>query len=339
MEAETLAGLESSAALVAKLQYADLQELRDSPFNETRGIDISDFEMAVQLYEAELATWETTLSDQSFARSMARAVLEDTRVLQDMIVEEEEAARDRRMACEMSGVAVTNQAVVLRSPEEPPAEKNLARYASFNVPEIELPEYLDHLEPDGDALGEGESSQRGKRKGKGKGKGRVLDKSACVVCHEEKHFFDIMTAPCGHDYCRACIAELFQLATTDESLFPPRCCRQEIELDLAYQFLNTELSTRFAEKAKEFRTLNRTYCVASACSKFLLPTEIEGDVATCPACLERTCTVCKSAAHDGDCPNDTALQQVIQAATDMGWQRCYSCRRMVELAHGCNHMT
>ncbi|PVH71728.1 hypothetical protein DL98DRAFT_387736, partial [Cadophora sp. DSE1049] len=32
-------------------------------------------------------------------------------------------------------------------------------------------------------------------------------------------------------------------------------------------------------------------------------------------------------------------QQVLQAADENGWQRCYSCRRLVELDIGCNHIT
>jgi hypothetical protein len=30
---------------------------------------------------------------------------------------------------------------------------------------------------------------------------------------------------------------------------------------------------------------------------------------------------------------------VLQTADENGWQRCYSCRRLVELDLGCNHIT
>jgi hypothetical protein len=48
--------------------------------------------------------------------------------------------------------------------------------------------------------------------------------------------------------------------------------------------------------------------------------------------------VCK-ANHTGDCPEDVGLQQVLDAAQEYGWQRCYNCRRVVELDIGCNHIT
>ncbi|KAL2808002.1 hypothetical protein BJX63DRAFT_410661, partial [Aspergillus granulosus] len=66
---------------------------------------------------------------------------------------------------------------------------------------------------------------------------------------------------------------------------------------------------------------------------------INGEVATCPDCGHTTCTNCKGRVHTGDCPNDTSMQQLLATAQENGWQRCYSCWRMVELDHVCNHMT
>jgi hypothetical protein len=34
-----------------------------------------------------------------------------------------------------------------------------------------------------------------------------------------------------------------------------------------------------------------------------------------------------------------ALQQALDAAEEHGWQRCFNCRRLVELEIGCNHIT
>lgn len=41
----------------------------------------------------------------------------------------------------------------------------------------------------------------------------------------------------------------------------------------------------------------------------------------------------------GDCPNDTSLQLLLETARENGWQRFFSCCRMVELDHGCKHIT
>lgn len=48
---------------------------------------------------------------------------------------------------------------------------------------------------------------------------------------------------------------------------------------------------------------------------------------------------CKARAHTGDCLNDPATRKLIAVAQENGWQRCYSCWRMVELEIGCNHIT
>lgn len=82
------------------------------------------------------------------------------------------------------------------------------------------------------------------------------------------------------------------------------------------------------------------YVVALHALHLLGGDAIENDVATCSICYTETCTICKSQAHIGaECPNHTALQAVIDLGNENNWQRCYSCRRMVELEIGCNHMT
>ena len=327
------------ASLSASLQREDLQEIRNRFRQQETDQLTRDLEMAIQLYEAEIDMWETTIADQSMARSQARAVLQDTKIVSDIVAEEEKATIDRRLACKLGGIKATNELHIPGTAGESLGPKSLARYASFNVPEVDLSECLETLATDECNVERGESSKSTQWKGKGKARARTLEKIACTVCDETKHFFDILEAPCRHNYCRNCTIDLFRLATTDESLFPPRCCRREIPVELAREFLDRDLSIRFVEKAEEFRTPNRTYCVAPSCSKFIPLANIDNDVATCPACLERTCTMCKGRAHGGDCPHDTALQQAIEAANDRNWQRCYSCKRIVELSYGCNHIT
>lgn len=126
---------------------------------------------------------------------------------------------------------------------------------------------------------------------------------------------------------------------TDESLFPPRCCRQQIPMAYVRIFLNSELVQAFEKKKIEFETPNRTYCYLPTCSAFINTQNISGERAACLECGSMTCTMCKGAAHTGDCLNDASLQQVLDTARENGWQRCYSCWRLVELDHGCNHMT
>lgn len=172
--------------------------------------------------------------------------------------------------------------------------------------------------------------------------GRTTDRQPtlpCVICGDARAKDDLMTAPCGDKYCTHCINELFILSSQDESLFPPRCCQKEITLGHTGRFLESAVYDGFEQKSEEFSTTNRTYCFNSDCGAFISPNDVDGDRAACKVCLETTCAVCEAAIHDGDCPQDPAVQSMMKASADAGFQQCYSCKRMIELEHGCFHMT
>jgi hypothetical protein len=163
-------------------------------------------------------------------------------------------------------------------------------------------------------------------------------KARCVACSQEHFFFDIMNVPCGHDYCRNCMDTVFTTAMQDEQFFPPRCCKREITLKEAQMYLTAGTIKDFPAKEDEYNTKDRTYCVE--CSRFISKEYIQNDNARCPDCDTETCTMCKQLQHTGqDCPQDMALQDLLEMADEQGWQRCYDCKRIVELDHGCFHMT
>ncbi|KAL8655043.1 MAG: hypothetical protein Q9210_001134 [Variospora velana] len=165
-------------------------------------------------------------------------------------------------------------------------------------------------------------------------------KKTCACCGESADYFAAVYAPCGHDYCSDCAKRLFTLSMTDESLFPPRCCRQSIPLAAVDVFMTAEFLQYFQEKAVEYTTVDKTYCAWPTCSTFIPPNRIHGETAVCPRCSFWVCTMCKRATHQGrDCPKDTALKELLATAEEAGWQRCYNCKRFVELKHGCNHIT
>ena len=187
----------------------------------------------------------------------------------------------------------------------------------------------------GSELGTAESSQTASA-----GQATANHSQHCVACGDLKDFFEIVKVPCGDLYCADCIKDLFSAAVRDESFFPPRCCRQNIDIDTVKIFVNKELQEELEKKRVEFGTQDRTYCSQAECGTFINPTLIEHDLATCPDCGSRTCALCKDAEHLGsDCPQDPALQEVLQLANENGWKRCSSCRRMIELTIGCNHIT
>ncbi|KAK4539984.1 hypothetical protein LTR36_009882 [Oleoguttula mirabilis] len=161
--------------------------------------------------------------------------------------------------------------------------------------------------------------------------------AACVSCSSVLARDKLAKAPCGHTYCSECLTRLFTNAMTDETAFPPRCCRQHLDLEAMRPHLDAAVAHGFEQKAVELSTQDRTYCHEPNCSAFIPLATIHGDMARCPECRSMTCTMCKAASHRGDCPQDRGLQQVVEIAEREGWRRCI-CRQMIELNMGCNHM-
>ncbi|KAH8814946.1 hypothetical protein F5884DRAFT_666856, partial [Xylogone sp. PMI_703] len=142
-----------------------------------------------------------------------------------------------------------------------------------------------------------------------------------------------------HLYCRTCIRMLFEQSMTDESIFPPRCCREPITISSVQRFLTKDIKRRYNRKRIEFRTRNRTYCHSRKCAAFIRPSRVEVAVATCKSCGLKTCTFCKAKGHKGDCAPDPHLKKVLDLAKTMNWQRCPSCKAVVERIDGCRHIS
>lgn len=163
----------------------------------------------------------------------------------------------------------------------------------------------------------------------------------CAICLESFQDDQTVRAACPqkHSYCGDCMKQLFLGACKDEELFPPRCCKQEIPIDIALPFLSNEEVEEFLDKTEEFTSKDRTYCFQPSCSKFILAHRISCGVGFCPDCFSETCTLCKKGRHSGDCPDDPSMKLTLETAAENGWQRCQKCHAIVELAHGCQHMT
>ena len=160
----------------------------------------------------------------------------------------------------------------------------------------------------------------------------------CVICMNVFSASHLITAPCGHHYCKTCTGQLYELAMKDESLFPPRCCRQQIPLETASPLLTAAQLQKYDEKRIEFDTSNRTYCFDTSCGAFVAPANVSGEKAMCH-CGALTCIVCKAAAHDGDCSENPAYASLMAVAAAEKYQTCQQCGRLVELSIGCNHIT
>ncbi|KAI1214747.1 uncharacterized protein F4807DRAFT_466226 [Annulohypoxylon truncatum] len=161
----------------------------------------------------------------------------------------------------------------------------------------------------------------------------------CVACGEHKFLSNLARTPCKHGYCSECTNRMFEMATQDEELFPPRCCGQRIPIEGNETLLNVGVLASFQAKEAEYTAPHRTYCHRPECAAYIAPTAYIDGIAICGKCQQRTCLTCKGATHDGECPDDKQLQQVMQLARDEQWQRCQSCKALVELNFGCNHIT
>lgn len=318
------------------LQAQDLSDILSSNKGKCREGEICDSQLAVEWYSEELQRVATITSDRRMCCSISCAVQDDGPLLATATEEEEVALRDRELAHRLAGVQPRYGPSVASTAKESSHElRSFFSSLHFNDDKPNSPSSTNasarpsELDPE-----EGSS-----RSDAGRRSTELILRQECVACARTILPFDDLQAPCGHHYCRDCTVQLFNAATTDESLFPVRCCRQLIPISRARHFLPVNLIQLFQRKAIEFSTSNRTYCAEPTCSAFVVPDSIKGDIAVCTVCRRRTCTICKGEAHEGDCPADSNLQLLLKKAEDVGWQRCYQCRSVVELYIGCNHIT
>jgi hypothetical protein len=330
---------EASAALIIQLQIQDSQQLSEEYEGTGKGREgeLSDTQLAINLYREDLQRHASIVADRQMTRSIARACQTDGNVLEASLSQEQTAASDRATACRLGGVADPNHIPPWVVTSEEMDDEFLAKLSAiyiqtpaeelnFKSAAIEAASGSEHSEPESSNWAATRQTARAQYR-------------RCTACQEYIRFFDTARVPCNHEYCRDCLQDLFHASMTDDSLFPPRCCRRPITTGSVRIFLTAELIKQYEQKKVEFDTPDRTYCSNPLCSAFIRSEAITNEQASCPDCGTTTCTLCKATSHGGDCPADTALQQVLQTADENGWQRCYSCRRLVELDIGCNHMT
>ncbi|KAI5794517.1 hypothetical protein DFH27DRAFT_463763, partial [Peziza echinospora] len=146
---------------------------------------------------------------------------------------------------------------------------------------------------------------------------------------------------CGHYFCNDCLKRLFDLSLTDPAHMPPRCCtRDHIPLKHVDRLLTYQTKKLWNKKYAEYTTANRIYCPTRDCGEWIQPRDIMGKIGRCSRCKGKVCTMCNGKAHGlKDCPKDEDLKVFVETAKANGYQRCFSCRSVVELERGCNHIT
>ncbi|OAL00260.1 hypothetical protein IQ06DRAFT_222194 [Phaeosphaeriaceae sp. SRC1lsM3a] len=152
---------------------------------------------------------------------------------------------------------------------------------------------------------------------------------------------------CGHRMCHSCLKRQFTLSVQDPQHMPPRCCTSEhIPLKYAERLFDDKFKILWNKKYQEYTTANRLYCPSKGCGQWIKPSRIRMDLtygrryARCGTCSTKVCVLCNERFHTKrECPKDEETNRLVQMAKEQGWQRCYSCKAVVELKEGCNHMT
>ncbi|KAL8754115.1 MAG: hypothetical protein Q9184_005218 [Pyrenodesmia sp. 2 TL-2023] len=231
---------EATAYLIYQLQMADIEEARQKSKGKGRENEIPpDAELAIQLQQEELEREATERADHRMAVSIGRAVQDDGANITIMVGEESRAAGDREMACRLGGQTAQPhpQMRVLDVDDD-----ILSRLDAFSLDDIG--NYNSSApSPSGSEAGESSAWAAGRRP-----RPSSDLKRECVACLKTKHG---VQAPCGDHYCRQCTVRLFTDLLQDESLFPVRCCRQDIPLSLVHHFLGSDLARQVEKKAIE----------------------------------------------------------------------------------------
>ena len=165
----------------------------------------------------------------------------------------------------------------------------------------------------------------------------------CHVCLEDDYQGIVLA--CDHCMCVRCTRELFSTAVHDSSLLPLSCCEIPIDIRISRHMLPASDYQTLTLRMAEREASSKMYC--PTCNKFINLDFVDAQQSAELVCICETvlCISCKSKSHpkftcaenrvimDGD---DTLLLEV---ARQEGWKQCPKCNVMIELAHGCNHIT
>ncbi len=316
-----------------QLQLQELDDQRERQTGKWTEDNPPDFALAFDDFHAELMKLASLVEDVKLAHSIAKAVDSDATAIEELRAEEAQSIQDRGFALslnengnlpsqvvtdvpELSGVCAdsTEWNHVLRATEA----STLSIYSASTVA--------------------GPSTQYADRQR------AVFEqlpqlKVECTICGESTYPHHTVRLACKDVYCKPCLKEFFLRLIKDESLFPPKCHRQLIDITLIEAELSVEELAAYRRAELEFSSTNRLYCADPQCAAFIpLPQRAE-DHASCEVCGATTCVHCKALAHEGGCTEDEARQSLVHFADEQGWKACFGCGEMVYRYEGCNHMT
>ena len=336
-----------TAQLALKLLIEDVEDVVARQKGKQKAGHFTDSEIASNETLKVLQTQLQLLEDRHIAESIDCACQTDSETIREALAIEEQAVRDHELACRVAGQRqpprtgqhtnmVENGGVSEARFLTKDHQQSKTRSSAEKPSLAEINSLFSLLFDTEQVRDEAESSRSIATRLQTTPE---CDRAICSVCTTSTPVQDTIQLNCEpepHTYCQSCIEDLFRRATTDETLFPPRCCRKVIPAESAQ--LPNDLFETFHEKSIEFSTPNRLYCFKPTCSTFIHPENVTGAVGICPKCGSGTCAQCKKGKHDGDCPEDPAVQKLLNLAASEGWRQCSNCKWMVELTVGCYHI-
>ncbi|PWY92177.1 hypothetical protein BO70DRAFT_367399 [Aspergillus heteromorphus CBS 117.55] len=333
-----------SISLTLQLLREDLEGLE----NQQKGKQVAgchtDLEVAIQCMREDIIATQTSIEDGKLAISTSSAVASDQNVLAAIKQDEDLAEQDRRYALAL-GLGDEEQTGTITHDDDDDEDDHVPELRDIDsVPKVQNDDAVSVVMSD--LMSRVTISDESASNGEGSSRAMISSQSQisdiqkeCVSCLERVHTI-MFRGRCGHEFCRDCVRQMFLGATKDEELYPPRCCGAVVPPGVALRVLHYDELRAFSERAMEWTAKDRLYCADPTCSRFIPPFSIEDELGTCESCKQQTHLTCRSLAHPGiDCPMDEALHTVLEMADSENWRRCFHCQTMVELQHGCNHIT
>ncbi|KAG0581617.1 hypothetical protein KC19_4G266200 [Ceratodon purpureus] len=200
---------------------------------------------------------------------------------------------------------------------------------------------------------------------------RRVTKEYCLICLDDKTSSEMATLKkCRHKFCVACMQKHAEVQVQVNQV-PVRCpqaaCSEVLEYpDECKKHLTQEIFSIVTKRFIEAKVLegDRVYCPYANCSTLMdksglnIPEQGNSSTAAssslyqkveCVACLRSFCLDCRVPWHwNRFCQEyqnlppdqrDAEESNLYKLAKNQEWQRCKKCRRIIELAEGCYHMT
>ncbi|XP_057812104.1 E3 ubiquitin-protein ligase RSL1 [Salvia miltiorrhiza] len=188
---------------------------------------------------------------------------------------------------------------------------------------------------------------------------------SCSICFEEKLSSMMLSFKCSHKFCSHCMKTYVE-GKVHSTQVPIRCpqlgckyCISATECSLFLPVTSYESLERALAEANVLSS-KKIYCPYPSCSVLLDPhdclstrasssSQSDNSCVECPVCQGFICVDCEVQWHSSmTCEEYQSLPLEERDASDLTlhrlaqnkrWRRCVQCRRMIELTHGCYHMT